>query len=205
MSLEPAFEKAKRDMAGIRPYVVAAKSGCNYEGGGFRLAFFNRRFLVSYPEVRVEEIGGGSPPPMWLQLILLHYLLTADGTPVADQWLTYRHLPGTSLFEQRFTNMAIVSLIKTFGHDLAGFGRAALSLGGTSLSRTGDAAFRFLALPRIPMACILYLGDGEVSSSVSILFDAAAPSYLPAEDLSIVGGYLSGSLRGHKGRAEGEV
>ena len=149
MSLEPAFEKAKRDMAGIKPYVVAAKSGCHYEGGGFRLAFFNRIFTISYPEVRVEEIGG-NPPPMWLQLILLHYLLTADGTPVADQWVTYRHLPGTSLFEQRFTNMAIGSLIKTFGHDLAGFCRAAISLGGTSLSRTGDAAFRFWPCPESP-------------------------------------------------------
>ena len=66
------------------------------------------------------------------------------------------------------------------------------------MSRTGDAAYYFLAFPRVPVACLLYLGDEEVSPSVSVLFDASAPHYLPTEDLSHVGMHLSQVLRSQK-------
>jgi len=113
-------------------------------------------------------------------------------------WVTYRYLPGARLFDQRFTNMAVQPLLDYFGNDADGFRQAGLSIGGRPMTRTGDAAFRFLALPKIPIECILYLGDEEVSPSINILFDAAAPHYLPTEDLSYLGLYLSTTLRGFK-------
>ena len=198
MSLDPALEKAIGDMAGINPYVIASKSGANYEEGKFKLSFFNRSFLIHYPEVKVEEAGTKSPLPQWLQLILLHYLLQAKGIPVADDWVAYRHLPGGSLFETRFKQMAMNPLVKAFGNDIESFKRAGLALGGTPMTRTGDAAFRFLALPKIPIACILYLGEEEIPPSINILFDAAAHAYLPTEDLSYVGTYLSTALQSYK-------
>ena len=127
-----------------------------------------------------------------------HYLLTSDGTQVADSWITYRHLPDVYLFERRFDNLGIHHLIGTFGNDLEGFCQAALSIGGIPISRTGDASFKFKALPRISLACILYLGDNEVGPSINILFDAAASHYLVTEDLSTLGLYLSNSLRSAK-------
>ncbi len=192
-----ALEKALKEMKGISPYVVAAKSSANFDGTKFTLPFFNQAFFVYYPKVKIEEADKQTSPPEWVQLILLHYLLNAEGSPVADQWITYRYLPGAHLFAARFHNMAIRSLVKAFGNKLDVFREASLSLGGIPMSRTGDAAFRFLALPQIPMACILYLGDEEIASSVNILFDAAAPHYLPTEDLSYLGVYLSGALRSY--------
>jgi hypothetical protein len=66
------------------------------------------------------------------------------------------------------------------------------------MDRTGDAAFRLLALPKIPVGCILYLGDSEVSPSINILFDEAAPHYLPTEDLTILGSLLNSALKSYK-------
>lgn len=195
MPLDPAWEKAVEEMATCSPYIVAAKSGANFDQGRFTLRFFNRTVLIYYPEIRIEESGKQSPPPKWVQLILLHYLLTADGTPVADYWLTYRYLPGAYLFETRFQSLAINSLLQAFGKDTDGFRRAALALGGIPMTRSGDVAFRFLALPQLHMACILYLGDEEVAPSVNILFDASASHYLPTEDLSYLGTYLSHELQ----------
>jgi hypothetical protein len=94
--------------------------------------------------------------------------------------------------------MAIRPLLDSFGNDADGFRQAALAIGGKPMTRTGDAAFRFLALPKIPMGCILYLGDDEVSPSINVLFDAVAPHYLPTEDLSYLGLSLFIELRGHK-------
>ena len=66
------------------------------------------------------------------------------------------------------------------------------------MSRSGDAAFRFLALPKIPVGCILYLGDEDVNPSVTVLFDSAASHYLPTEDLSLLGTYMTTALIGYK-------
>ena len=191
-----ALEKARGELPKHSPYVLGAKSGCDFREGEFLLPFFHRRYRISFPKGEAREEGGGEPA-IWLRILFLHYLLTADGTPVADDWIAYRHLPGAELFEGRFVNMAIRPLVQAFGQDLEGFKRAAEALGGVPMSRTGDAAFYFLAFPHLPMASLLYLGDEEVSPSVNILFDASAPHYLPTEDLSLLGSYLSQALRSH--------
>lgn len=198
MGLDDAYQKAHKDMAGISPYVVASKSGASFDGEKFAIPLLQRTFSIHFPDVKVEELGSDTPPPRWIEVLLMHYLLHADGTPISGMWITYRHLPDALLFEQRFNSMAISPLIETFGNDAEGFCHAALSIGGKPMTRTGDAAFRFLALPKIAMGCILYLGDDEVSSSVNMLFDAVAPHYLPTEDLSYLGLYLSLTLCGHK-------
>jgi hypothetical protein len=89
-------------------------------------------------------------------------------------------------------------MLQMFGNDAEGFKRAALAIGGKPMDRTGDAAFRLLALPKIPIGCILYLGDSEVSPSINILFDEAAPHYLPTEDLTILGSLLNSALKSYK-------
>lgn len=203
MPLDPALDKAWRELEQSSPYIVGAKSGADFQAGCFRLAFLNRTTLIPLPWGKVKDETGTSLAPH-LELLLLHYLLTADGAPVADEWITYRQLPGAALFAARFESMAIRPLIQAFGHDLEGFRRAGEGLGGMSMSRTGDAAFRFLALPHLPIGVVLYLGDEEVAPSVSVLFDASAPHYLPTEDLSILGSHLASRLRGLKpGAARG--
>lgn len=198
MGLEAAYEKARKDLEELRPHIAAPKGGVRYEEGRFIIPFFNRTFFLHHPEMKVEEKGSDEPPPQWLEILLMHYLINADGTPASGMWIIYRHLPGAYLFEQRFTNSAINPLLEGMGNDMERFTQAAQARGGTSMSRTGDAAFRFMALPKIPMGCILYLGDEEVPSAVNILFDAVAPQYLPTEDLSILGIYLSRSLLSYR-------
>jgi hypothetical protein len=195
MANDAALEQAFEEMKGIVPYAVASKSGTDYDGKKFRIPFFNRFFLVHYPEVKIAEEGKPAPVPQYLEIILLHYLLQAKGTPVADEWIAYRQLPGANLFERRFIQMAVQPLLHHFDNNVEGFKKAGLAVGGIPITRTGDAAFKFMALPKIPMACIFYQGEEGIPSSVNILFDAGAPNYLPTEDLSLVGVYLVNAMR----------
>jgi len=195
MAYEDALNKALEDFSAIRPFIAASKSGTDFNEGKFDINFFQRKFRLSHPEGEIEEIDGEGNFPKWLRILLLHYLTQADGTAIADTWITYRQLPGAGFFEQRFMSMCINPLTAAFGDDIEGFKRGCQALGGDPITRTGDAAFRFFALPRIPMACILYLGDEEVQASVNVLFDASAPAYLPTEDLSLLGTYLNSMQR----------
>ena len=192
--MEVAYEQALVDVAALNAPIAAAESGASYEDGVFALTFYNRTFAIYHPEVKVEEVGVNTPVPMWISLILLHYLINSSGIPADGHWITYRELPGATLFEKRFRQMAIQPLLNVYGNDAEGLKKAGESLGGLSMDRTGDAAYRFLGLPKIPVSVILYLGEDEISSNVNILFDAAASNYLPTEDLSYVGMYLAIAL-----------
>jgi hypothetical protein len=195
MANDAALERAVADMEGITPYAVASKSGTDYDGKRFKVPFFNRVFLVHHPEIKFVEEGKPALVPQYIQIILLHYLLQARGVAIADDWIAYRQLPGAVLFERRFFQMAMQPLLRAFDNNAEGFKKAGLALGGIPITRTGDAAFKFMPLPKIPMACIFFQGEEGIPSSVNILFDASAADYLPTEDLSLVGVYLVNAMR----------
>jgi hypothetical protein len=54
-------------------------------------------------------------------------------------------------------------------------------------------------LPRLRVAVLLWAADEESPAQASIVFDAAAGHYLPAEDLAGVGGLLARRLVAPKG------
>lgn len=195
MGLDDAYRKALEDMAQLNPRIAASKSGAGFENESFTIPLFNRLFTIALPELKIEEAGNDTPPPKLLEILLMHYLIQADGTAVSGEWATYRQLPGANLFAQRFENLVTRPMIENFGHDIEGFSKAAKAIGGQPMDRSGDAAFRFKALPKIPMGCILYLGDDELPPSISVLFDSAAPHYLPTEDLTILGSFLNSALK----------
>jgi hypothetical protein len=195
MGLDDAYEKAREDMAQLNPRVAAAKSGASFENDKFNIPLFNRLFTISFPELKVGEVGNNVPPFKLLEILLMHYLIQADGTEISGMWITYRQLPGANLFEQRFANLVTCPMLENFGQDAKGLSKAAAAIGGQPMDRSGDVAFWLKALPKIPMGCILYLGDDEVSPSISILFDSTAPHYLPTEDLTILAGLLNSSLK----------
>jgi hypothetical protein len=210
MSYEAAFDKASHEISARDPVAMAHDSGVEYRDGRFELSFFNRTFTISYPDIKIEEPGGKGEVPAWLQLALLHYLIQAGGVLPAtfhcptenlrgDEWIVYRQLPGASSAGGVFQRTVINPLIQAFGQDVEGFKQACTSLGGRYLSKSGDAAFTFLALPRLPMAVVLYLGEEGMLPSVNVLFDATAAEYLPSEDLILIGEYLSAALLQRKG------
>lgn len=189
-----ALLEALRRLSVANPQALASKSGAEYAQGRLYLSFFHRPFQVLFPQGEVQEVGHPSPPPLWLQVTLLHYLLTADGAPVADRWIAFRELPGGYALLGNFEMNTLAPLVAALGRDPEGFRRAALALGGHPLG-LGDVSFRFLAFPHLPMGCVLWTGDEETPPSVNLVFDAAAPHYLPTEDLAALAEYLSQALR----------
>jgi hypothetical protein len=127
------------------------------------------------------------------RILLLHYLIHADGTPLASRWIAFRNLPGGLGYDAAFQKRASQRLAHKFGRDRSAFEKAAQRLGAERLS-FGDAAFLFRALPRVWLAVILYLADEEFPPGANVLFDAAASHYLPTEDLAVLGGMLTSQI-----------
>lgn len=185
--MEELVRQAIAPLAEANPRALAARAGASYDDGKFRLPFLNRQLAVAFPEGGVTDDRGRDVPDQ-LRLIVLHYLLNAKGVAPADMWVAFRDLPGANRFGTPFPDLEI--LANLFGRDADGFGRACLAMGGMRMDRTGDVAFRFAILPKIIVACILYLADEEFPATLNLVFDARCHLHLSLDDIKALVDYL---------------
>jgi len=125
-------------------------------------------------------------PPLKIpdQVLLLHYLVTANGVPVEDKWITFREVPSGSFYYPAFVKRAIIPLVKCFGHAPEMLEKLAGTI-GQIVELPGDKALKVLALPRVPVVLSLWKGDSEFPAEGNIYLDASVGSYLStAEDVA---------------------
>ncbi len=191
----PALEKALGEWKTREPQETAWKAGADYDtaSGLVSLTLTGEKYTIRHPDGEVRLVGSDGEVPITTRILLLHYLLTADGAPPAGRWVSFRELPDAMVYDPAFQGRASHRIRARFGTDIDAFHRAAQSLGGDRLT-FGDASYLFRALPRVWLAVIVYKGDEEFSPSANVLFDAAAANYLPTEDLAVLGGYLASRL-----------
>ena len=193
-----ALAKAAEMLGGCEPHAAAVQAGVVYRDqrqgkGEFVVAFWGRDYLVSYPQGAVRDAEAGEPPAMTVQIIILHYLVAADGCPMADRWIAFREFPGGLLYTAAFQRHVSAALAGAYGHDAAALARVGSRLGGERLGY-GDASFRFRLLPRVALAVTLSVADDEFPADARVLFDAAANHYLSLEDLAGLGEWFAERL-----------
>ncbi|MBW1740923.1 MAG: DUF3786 domain-containing protein [Deltaproteobacteria bacterium] len=123
------------------------------------------------------------------QVLLLHYLITAQGVPVGDEWITFREVPSGPFYYAAFIKRAITPLVKCFGGSPSLLEEVAHTIGQV-LPSPGDKALKVLALPRVPVVLSLWKGDEEFPPEANLYFDQSIVSYLPTEDIA----YLAGAV-----------
>ncbi len=192
-SLEPQIAQAREDLGRRNPRTVAKLSGAEFVESGpgsgeLRLKFFGRVYKISWPELAVSD-PQGCPCTNPIQAALLQYLVLADGAPLANHWVSLRELPNGAFYERAFQGYSGNLVARAFKGDIKSFRDAALKLGGEPLA-LGDAAFRFWALPRIPLAVVYWSGGDEFPASAQVLFDASAGHYHHLEVMAHLGSMI---------------
>ncbi|MEW5899458.1 MAG: DUF3786 domain-containing protein [Bacillota bacterium] len=181
-----AYAEAAQKLAILPPEDAAARSGAVYdrEKGIFLFPYFGREYEID----RNGRIfcAGQNNVPYNDRVIMVQYLCLASGLPPRGRWLSFLELPDGSHHYAPFQTDATNPLAKRFGRDPDGFQRAARTLGGTPLEM-GDLGFKIPALPKLPLAVILWEGDEEFSAQTNILFDAVAPTHLSTATLWVLG------------------
>jgi hypothetical protein len=199
-----ALVKARAEWAAADAAACAARAGCERVDGGVLVTFFGDPHLVTHPGGDVTDAAGDGPKGtpaagsvhVAVAILLLHYLLRADGSPPAGRWVAYRELPDGLFYAASFSGRTEQPLTRAFAVSAAGldaFRAAARRDGGGALT-LGDAGFRFAALPRVDVAALVWAGDDEEPGEARVFFDAHAGHYLPAEDLAGLGGLLARRL-----------
>lgn len=195
-TLLPKVERLRAQLAQRDWRVIADHAGATFdEHGALRLVVWDKEYLIAMPACVVRD-ADGTETRLDRQALALMYLNTADGTPIAHRWLRYRELPGGLFYSHAFHGYAEVRLAKAFHDQPEIFAQAALRIGGTRLTFGNSQAFEFTAMPRIPLAAVLWSGDDDFPSSATILFDAASSHYLPTDVIGALGSQLVSRLMG---------
>lgn len=179
---------ARRDLSEL-----AHACGAALVDGRLQMKVWQTAVTISAPEFVARHAETGEALDPLTQALVAYYLHTADGMLPADHWIAFTELPDGRFYTQAFQGYTGRELAQTFGNDVVRFGETAVALGGTAVP-FADAAYRFQALPRVPVLAVCWQGDEDFSPSYKILFDAHTPHYLPTDACAILGSMLTRRL-----------
>lgn len=147
--------------------------------------YLNEPYVVSLHDGYVNGDSKVAVLSIKEKLVILHYLLTANGTPPTGKLITFRELPEGRVYYPTFIKRSVQPLVSNFSSDTGYILRLAERYGGIS-SELGDASFVIKALHHVPLSFVLWRGDEEFEARGNILFDSGITNYLPTEDITVL-------------------
>jgi hypothetical protein len=184
-----AYQLAREQLAGIQDIELKCRrAGARYREAGSRkviiLEYLGQSYHITLPELAVTLSDSQEKVPLKTQVLLLHYLIWAKGTPLAGRMITFKELPEGAIYFPTFAKRTIDPLTRNFGKALHHMLDIAGKLGGRKAD-FGDVSVTINAFPQVPITLVLWRGDSEFTPSASIMFDATVTDYLPTEDIIV--------------------
>lgn len=178
--------KAAREwLAGRDPIEIAKRTGIDFNEKikKFSLISLGMELCVSYPDYVIEPHINE-----WHQLVILHYMRLADGTPLNGQWMTMGEVKDGLIrggdFDRRCEDVIRRRLSQITEEELE---ERCLAIGGQMMESNADFTVRFDFLPYYPLLLKLWFADEEFPASGKLLLDTSADHYLMIEDAVSVG------------------
>jgi len=193
---QQSFDLACVSIKGMDLEERAKKAGADYqkgeEGEKITIHFFSEPYSIQFPQI---EFYSPSKKVVSLvtRILLLHYLIRADGNPLTGKWVAYKDIPGGLLYAGVFARRVTEPLQRKFGKSAKSFKETGIKSGGEP-AEVGDASFILHAFPYVPLQYVLWEGDEEFPPSVQLLFDASVGHYLSLEDIVVLGQVTTGRV-----------
>jgi hypothetical protein len=193
---QQSFDLACVSIKGMDLEERAKKAGADYqkgeEGEKITIHFFSEPYSIQFPQI---EFYSPSKKVVSLvtRILLLHYLIRADGNPLTGKWVAYKDIPGGLLYAGVLARRVTEPLQRKFGKSAKSFKETGIKSGGEP-AEVGDASFILHAFPYVPLQYVLWEGDEEFPPLVQLLFDASVDHYLSLEDIVVLGQVTTGRV-----------
>jgi hypothetical protein len=194
-NLQLAYRLAREELSGMDIKQQCSKSGAHYvHPDRVTIEYLNQPYVIATPGMEIslsdsQEHGEGEAGSEDIDLkdriLILHYIITAEGTPNTGKLIGFKQVPG-GLFEYASLSREVLApLLDQFGKEPERLVEAAANLGGSEAGY-GDTAVSIKAFPNVPVVIVLWRGDDEFPPNASILFDSTVSNYLSTEDMSVL-------------------
>jgi len=203
---EIAFAIARKDFGQRDPSLQADKAGVPWiaasgeEGGHAEVPFLATPYVIRGPAADVSyKEDPGKEPALWEKILVLHYFSTSDGSPMAQEHISFKEVREAMLYVPTFEKRAVAPLLGRFGGNPEQILEPAQQLGGKK-EDLGDFSVTIPVLPRVPITLVFWKQDEEFEARLSILFDRTVVRYLPTEDIVLSAQMMAYRLIGLAGR-----
>lgn len=186
------MRKAATDrLAGCDPNEIASKANVRFdqEKNVFVFSSLGKEMTVHYPGYEMEPDS-----QQWQQLVILHYLDLADGTPLSAREITFGQLRDGMVRGSDFDRRAEAALRELGRRSEEEIRGLCESLGASLRPSNADIRAVFPYLPNYPITMKLWLADDEFDASGRLFVDASADHYLTIEDAVTAGSVLLDAL-----------
>ena len=147
--------------------------------------YLDQSYRITIPDVEISLLDSVEEVPIRDKVLILHYFISAKGTPATGKLITFRELPEGKVYSPTFSKRTIKPLIDNFGEEPHRLLEISQKLGGLKADY-GDTAITIKAFSRVPITIVLWQGDEEFAPQGNILFDASITDYLSTEDITIL-------------------
>lgn len=197
-SLKERCEEYRRLLAGSDPEKIAGNAALeiirNREGS---ITLSGEHMLETYrikvPSFKITDQKGNTVS-LNKELLWLHYLQRADGSPLAGRWVNLSEIGGL-FYQQAFQGYCGDELAEAWGDNIQDLRDKCLALGGWPVIGLADLAFEWRILPRLPLCLCYRLPGDDKKAWATMLFDASANHYVAADVAAIVGKNLADRLK----------
>ena len=175
-------------LAALSPDDVCQRTGAEHDtsNGLYVLPLLNRHILVDPVGRNVrwsnERYQAERAPGFHEALFPTVYLIEAKEMRPAGQWVTAESLRAGTFFFRGPHIIPTDKVAHRFGRDREAFLTAGSRLGGMQV-KEGDACIQLQVVPRIAVRLVLWLGDEEFPSKVTMLFDKLVDEHVPLDAL----------------------
>nr|WP_240986883.1 DUF3786 domain-containing protein [Acididesulfobacillus acetoxydans] len=195
MNYNAALESALAQFGAASLEQIRKYSGYPVADNRIEVDFLGYKSEVEHPSGRFSpEPTPEGDLPVFARILILHYLSRSGPVQEQGRLISYKEIPGGSIYIQPFSNRAIRPLVQAFGERPQALSEVGLRLGGR-VAAHGDAAVTIPVFPHIPVTLVIWGGDDEFPPNGNILFDASAARILPAEDYAVMAGFVAATLQ----------
>ena len=203
-TLKLAYRLAREKLSGMDIRQQCFRSGAHYvQPGKVTIEYLNQSYVIAIPSMEISLMDTlrhceGQNPVTALEgqessedihlkdrILILHYLITAKGTPNTGKLIGFRQVPGGLFEHASFSREVLTPLLDHFGKEPERLVEAAANLGGCKVGY-GDVAISIKAFPNVSVVIVLWRGDDEFAPNASMLFDSTVADYLSTEDMSVL-------------------
>ncbi|MHC4220795.1 MAG: DUF3786 domain-containing protein, partial [Planctomycetota bacterium] len=165
---------------------TARRAKCLYDdsSGSFLVTLLNKKYTVNLSNSQICD-STSQPANFLQQLCILAYLINAQDLPLAGKLVKPENLPTGPFFFRGIRSLPLEKLKEAFETSPAKLYRSA-EIFDAKRCQFGDSSIELNVLPRIPVTIVIWAGDDEFESRVSILFDRTAGDQMPLDALLAV-------------------
>lgn len=170
-----------QELAEQNPAGVCQRVGCAYDAqaGCYHLMVWGIPHRI-YPEPGRIVCDSSVRLHPYMDLFMVHYLLTSKKLEPLGQWISEKDLPEGPTFFRGPHEIPTGMFTRRFQNNIDAFNIACAHLQGTRLNMA-DAAWIFTITPRIPVAVLYWVGDEDFPPEAKILYDKTISEHFASD------------------------